>query len=149
MNDQVDERAHQEPRLCGEDADGERRDEAESEPQATRGGRKERYAAIAYSKSAKRYGYSQGCVSVNKAKNKAIQDCAAEDAKVTYLDPPNGWCSLAHAGDGAVGWGVGRTAAEADEKALLEMRETIQDARHLQNREAAQFRWKLSGGKQE
>jgi hypothetical protein len=89
----------------------------------------DRYAAIAYSATTRRYGYAWDYDSLAKAQRVAVAGCKAADARpVTWAK--NGWyCALAQGADGSYGSGSGPTAASARMAALSECRKHNNDCR--------------------
>lgn len=76
------------------------------------------YAAIAFSTSTLRYGYSWGKSSRAAAEQAAIRGAKSSDARIVIWSR-NSWCALARSNDGS-GWGAAHapTEAAACEKAL-------------------------------
>jgi hypothetical protein len=78
------------------------------------------YAAIAYSQSTGRYGYSSGWLAEINARRSALANAKARDARV-ILVVGNGYAALALGDDSsAYGYGYAETAAEARRHALAE-----------------------------
>jgi hypothetical protein len=78
------------------------------------------YAAIAFSQSSGRYGYSYGWLSDTNARRVARTNCKANDARVILI-VGNGYAVLALGDDpSAYGYGYAKTAAEAKRHALAE-----------------------------
>ena len=72
------------------------------------------YAAIAFSQSTGRYGYSSGWLAEINARREALKNCKAKDAKV-ILVVGNGYAALAVGEDtSAYGYGSAKTVEGAD-----------------------------------
>ena len=72
------------------------------------------YAAIAYSQSTGRYGYSSGFAAEVNARRQALKECKAADAKVVLI-VGNGYAALALGDDtSAYGFGHSKTQQGAD-----------------------------------
>lgn len=82
-----------------------------------------RYAAIAYSQSTCRFGYSHGKRSRSAAECEATDRCRADDAQVVVWTR-NKWCVLALGDDQQhYGYGWGSSASRAKSIALRQVRE--------------------------
>jgi hypothetical protein len=80
------------------------------------------WAALAWSPSTGRYGYSCGWLSEVNARRVALKNCNARDAQVVYY-VGNGYLAVAQGDDPlAIGYGGAKTAAEAKAIALRECR---------------------------
>lgn len=77
------------------------------------------YAAIAYSKSTGKYGYSYNWSSLAVAKLEALAQCDADDAQVKIWSR-NFWAALAIGDDGGLGWAWGDTKDDARSDAVDE-----------------------------
>jgi Domain of unknown function (DUF4189) len=78
------------------------------------------YAAIAFSPSTGRYGYTYGWLSSTNARRASREKCKAADAQVIVV-VGNGYAALALGDDpSAYGYGYGQTAADARRHALAE-----------------------------
>jgi serine/threonine-protein kinase len=102
---------------------------ANYDPIRTRLGLQTYYAAIAYSTSTGRYGYSHDWTARINAERVARKNCEATDAKVLVV-VGNGFCALAVGDDKtAYGFGYAETDAEAKEIALRECRKRTANCR--------------------
>jgi hypothetical protein len=80
------------------------------------------YAALAFSTSTGKYGYTSGWLSDSNARRVALKNCKAEDARVLVV-VGNGYAALALGDDRTVyGYGYGETASEAKQHALKNAR---------------------------
>jgi hypothetical protein len=80
------------------------------------------YAAIAFSSSTGRYGYTYGWLSEDNARRASRAHCKADDARVVLV-VGNGYAALALGDDrSAYGYGYAETADEARRHALEECR---------------------------
>ena len=87
------------------------------------------YAAIAYSSSTGKYGYSYGYSSRARAENAALNNCSGDDA-VIVVWVENGYAALA-LGDERGAYGTGwstRSRADAEATALANARERTSGA---------------------
>jgi hypothetical protein len=64
----------------------------------------DRYAALAYSSSTRRYGYAYAAKTADEAKAAALKWCRADDARIVAW-VKNGYIAIAHGHNGAIGWG--------------------------------------------
>jgi len=81
-----------------------------------------RYAAIAYSASTGKYGFSHGYSSRGCAEQAALGQCTVEDAHILVWARGN-WCALALGDEvGEYGWAWAGTAERAKQRALEECR---------------------------
>ena len=80
----------------------------------------ERWGAIAYSTATGRYGLTYDFPTQAKAINASVVKCGARDCKAVVWFVNS--CGAFAKGSGASGWGIGRTRADAEEKALAECR---------------------------
>jgi hypothetical protein len=82
----------------------------------------DRYAAIAYSPSTGKYGYSHGYGSRCSAERAALSHCPREDARIVAWSR-NAWCVLALGDDvGEYGWAWATSSGCARSRALEECR---------------------------
>jgi hypothetical protein len=70
------------------------------------------YAAIAYSESSGRYGYSYGYSTRAAAEDRAVTECNTDDAKVVIWCR-NAYCALAVSDEGAYGYAWATTERQA------------------------------------
>ena len=77
----------------------------------------DRFAAVAFSSATKRYGYSYNCRSTERAKELALSNCGAADARVVAWSK-NGYIAIARGYRGATGWGWAGDAQTARRNAL-------------------------------
>src|SRR5439155_18582498 len=70
------------------------------------------YAAIAYSESTAKYGYSYGYSTRAAAEDRAVTECNADDAKVVIWCR-NAYCALAVSDEGAYGYAWAATERQA------------------------------------
>ncbi|HVS34024.1 MAG TPA: DUF4189 domain-containing protein [Gemmataceae bacterium] len=80
------------------------------------------YTAIAYSEKTGRYGYSHDYSSSDEAKQRALAECKADDAKVLVC-VGNGWCALALSDGSEYGFAYGGSESIARRIALQECRD--------------------------
>jgi serine/threonine-protein kinase len=92
------------------------------DPIKTPGGYKTYYAALAFSPSTGKYGYSHDWLARINAERVALKNCKADDARLLVV-VGNGFCALALGDDKtAYGFGYAETEAEAKKIALRECR---------------------------
>ena len=90
--------------------------------QSSRGHSYDRYAAIAYSPSTGKYGYSFGSGSRCCAEQTAMRHCPMEDARIVAWSR-NSWCVLALGDEvGKYGWAWATSSGCAKSRALEECR---------------------------
>jgi len=80
------------------------------------------FAAIAYSESTNRYGYSYGYDSRAGAEDRAITECKADDAKIVVWGR-NAYVALAVSDEGAYGYAWASTEGQAKRLALQKCRD--------------------------
>jgi hypothetical protein len=80
------------------------------------------YAAIAYSESTGRYGYSYGYSTRAAAENRAISECNTDDAQILVWGR-NAYVALALSDEGAYGWAWASSEGQAKRLALQKCRD--------------------------
>jgi hypothetical protein len=91
----------------------------------------DKFAAIAYSTTTGKYGFSFDFSNLSDARKRAVQQCKAKDARVVVW-ASNGYCALATGKDRKYGWGFGDTAAQAEAHALAECKKRTTECKILQ-----------------
>jgi hypothetical protein len=86
------------------------------------------FAAIAYSPSTRKWGYSYDWSTRGAAERQAIAQCKAADARVVAWSQ-NAYCALALGKEGSWGASYGATAAEARARALTRCRKHTPDCK--------------------
>lgn len=77
----------------------------------------DRFGAIAYSQSTRRYGYAWGKATQADADNTALKECGAADAFIAVYGT-NQWLALAHGNGTSFGWGHDTTEQAAQSRAI-------------------------------
>jgi hypothetical protein len=78
---------------------------------------KNTYAAIAYSRSTGKYGFTYQQPTLEAAKADALRRCEGNDARIVVWTR-NGWCALAKGADGTFGAASAPSQQEAEKDAL-------------------------------